>query len=97
LGECDESLRTKAEPSESKPTYRKAIAWDVLPFGVCLKRRLARLHGRWWWRRLFRDGRPGRAQLAYDEKATRETYRDEQDEEKATLAGHEPVLVAAAA
>jgi len=79
LGERDESLRTKAKPSESEPTYRKAIAWDVLPCGVCLKRWLARLHG-WWWNRRFRDGRPGRAQLPYGEKANRETYRDEQDE-----------------
>jgi len=76
LGECDESLRTKAETGESETTYRKAIAWNVLPFGVCLKRWLARLHGR-RWRRLFGDGRPRRAQSAYDEKANRETYRDE--------------------
>jgi len=62
LGECDESLRTKAETGELETTDRKAIARDIVPFGVCLKRWLARLHGR-WWRRLFGDG-PGRAQSA---------------------------------
>jgi len=80
LGECDDGLRTKAETGESETTYGKAIAGDVSPFGICLKRRLERLHGRWWWRRLFKDGRPGRAQLAYDKKANRETYHHDQDE-----------------
>jgi len=62
LGECDEGLRTKAETGELETTDRKAIARDIVPFGVCLKRWLARLHGR-WWRRLFGDG-AGRAQSA---------------------------------
>jgi hypothetical protein len=91
LVERDESLRTKAESGESETTHGKAIAWDVLPWGVCLKRWLAPLHRR-SWRRLFRDGSAGRAQSAYDQKANRETYRHEQDEQKATLAGHEPVV-----
>jgi len=76
LVECDESVRTKAESGESETTYGKAIAWEVLPWGVCLKRWLAPLHRR-RWRRLFRDGRAGRAQLAYDQKTDRETYRAE--------------------
>jgi len=88
LGEGDKSLRTEAETGESETTYRKPIAGDVVPFGVCLKRWLARLHHR-WWRRRFRNGRPGRAHSAYDENGSREAYRDEQKE---TLPGHEPVV-----
>src|SRR6266853_2013702 len=44
-GERDESLRTKAETGEPETTHLKAITWDVVPFGVCLKR-LAQLHDR---------------------------------------------------
>src|SRR6266571_1656816 len=58
VGECDKGLRTQAETGESVTAYRKAIAWDVVPFGIRLKRWLGPLYGRWWWR-LFR-GRPGR-------------------------------------
>jgi len=78
LGECDESLRTKAESGESEPTYRKAIAWDVLPFGVRLKRWLAPLHGG-WWERLLRNGSRER-EVQYHEEGTRQTDREEQDE-----------------
>src|SRR2546430_9936950 len=35
LGECDEGLRTKAETGELETTDRKAIARDIVPFGVC--------------------------------------------------------------
>src|SRR2546422_11114592 len=52
LGEGDQSLRTQAEPSESQRTDYKTIAWDVLPFGVRLKRCLAPLHGRFGGRLL---------------------------------------------
>jgi hypothetical protein len=78
FGECDESLRTKAETGESKATHRKAITWNVAPFGVCLKQ-LGRLHGR-WRRRLFLDGRLRRSQAANDNQADRNSYRDEYKE-----------------
>src|SRR5207245_380944 len=47
LSKGDQSLRTEAETGELETIYRKGIAWNVVPFGVCLQRRLARLRDRW--------------------------------------------------
>jgi hypothetical protein len=90
VGECDERLWTQAEPGESETTHRKAIAWDVLPFGVRLKGRLARRGSRGG--RLFGDGSGGRPQDEQGEEADDEAYHDEQDEQHQTRAGHEPVV-----
>src|SRR5207247_113477 len=46
LGEGDKSLRAKAETGKSETTHRKAIARDIVPFSVRLKRWLSRLHER---------------------------------------------------
>ena len=70
------TLRAEAEPGESEPTYRKAIARDIVPLGVRLQRCLARLHARRRWRgRLLRDGGRGCAESENDEKARRDTER----------------------
>ena len=76
LSEGDKGLRAEAEPGESEPTYRKAIARDIVPLGVRLQRCLARLHARRRWRgRLLRDGGRGCAESENDEKARRDTER----------------------
>jgi hypothetical protein len=75
LGEADKCLRAEAETGESEPTHREVVAWDIVPFGVGLKGRLARLlDGR--GRTLFRIGGRGRTRSQHDEKANREAERD---------------------
>jgi len=88
LGEADKSLRTEAETGESETIHREAIAWDIVPFGVDLKGRLARLLDR-RCRTLFRTGGRGRTRSPHDEKANREAKRDE---EKETISAHECVV-----
>src|SRR5207237_2034760 len=74
----DKRLRTEAETDESEPIYREAIARDVVPLGVGLKRRLARLDDR--RRRPLGDGGRGRAQSAHGEQGNREAQREQYDE-----------------
>src|SRR5207245_10980156 len=61
LGEGDKSLRMEAETGELETIHREAIAWDIVPFGVGLQGRLARLLDR-RWRSLFRIRGRGRPQ-----------------------------------
>ena len=71
LSKGDQSLRTEAETGELETIYRKGIAWNVVPFGVCLQRRLARLRDR-WRQTLFRSRGPGRARSEHEEQCTSE-------------------------
>ena len=70
-GKGDKSLRTEAETGESETIHCKGIARNIVPFRVCLKRRLARLHNR-WWQTLFSDCGPGRPRSEHEEKRTSE-------------------------
>jgi hypothetical protein len=78
LGEGDKGLRMEAETGESETIHREAIAWDIVPFGVGLKGRLARRLDRRCGT-LYRMGGRGRrrSQLQRDDKADREAKRDE--------------------
>src|SRR5439155_7444542 len=87
LGEGDKSLRPEAETGESEATHRKAIAWDIVPFGLGLKGGLAPLLDR--RRTLFRNVGRGRTGSQHDEQTYREAKRDEQKE---TISAHEPVV-----
>jgi hypothetical protein len=71
LSKGDKSLRPEAETGELEAIYRKGIAWNVVPFGVCLQRRLARLRNR-WRQTLFRSSGPGRARSEHEEQRTSE-------------------------
>ena len=76
LGEGDKSLRPEAETGESEATHRKAIAWDIVPFGIGLKGWLAWLRDRRCQTPLGIAGRR-RTGSQHDDKAYREAGRHE--------------------
>ena len=71
LGKSDQRLRTEAETGESETIHGKGIARNIGSFGVCLKRRLARLRNR-WPQTLFRNCGRGRPRSEHEEKRTDE-------------------------
>src|SRR3989442_3688322 len=70
LGEADERFRVEGEPGESETIQGEAIAWDIVPFGVRLKGRPARLLDR-RCRGPFSFGGRGRTRAQHDRKAYR--------------------------
>src|SRR2546430_12837662 len=63
----DKRLRTEDQAGESETIHGKAIARNIGPFGVYLKRRRRRFHnGR--WQTLLRSCGGGRPRSAQDEK-----------------------------
>jgi hypothetical protein len=87
-GKGDKSLRTEAETGESETIHGKGIARNIVPFGVCLKRRLTPLDNR-WWQTPFSTWGTGRSQSARDENRTSEAQREEEQE---TISVHEHVV-----
>ena len=75
-GEGDQCLGTEAETGEVESIHTEAIAWDIVPFGVGLKGRMARLRDR-RCRTPFSIGRRGRTLSQHEEEGDREANREE--------------------
>jgi len=73
--EADKNLRSETETSESETIHREAIAWDIVPYGVGLKGRPRLLDRR--CRTRYRIGGRWRTRSQHENKACRETQRDE--------------------